>query len=87
MWQSETALDAKDNDAGATKKLDAHTALSEEVNGTPKAVGEYADGNDYKSESRSEGLKGEGEDDEDEDEVEHPGEASIGKKLWNFFTT
>ncbi|KAK5819555.1 protein CROWDED NUCLEI 1-like [Gossypium arboreum] len=90
LQQSETALDAKDDDAGATKRLDAHTALSEEVNGTPKGVGEYADGNDYKSESRSEGLKGEGEDDGDEDEedeVEHPGEVSIGKKLWNFFTT
>ncbi|TYI74473.1 hypothetical protein E1A91_D07G202000v1 [Gossypium mustelinum] len=90
LQQSETALDAKDDDAGTTKKLDAHTALSEEVSGTPKGVGEYGDGNDYKSESRSEGLKGDGEDDGDEDEedeVEHPGEVSIGKKLWNFFTT
>nr|KJB10427.1 hypothetical protein B456_001G200600 [Gossypium raimondii] len=90
LQQSETALDAKDDDAGTTKKLDPHTALSEEVSGTPKGVGEYGDGNDYKSESRSEGLKGDGEDDGDEDEedeVEHPGEVSIGKKLWNFFTT
>ncbi|KAH1129666.1 hypothetical protein J1N35_001044 [Gossypium stocksii] len=90
LQQSETALDAKEDDAGATKNLDAHTALSEEVNGTPKGVSEYADGNDYKSESHSEGLKGEGEEDGDEDEedeVEHPGEVSIGKKLWNFFTT
>ena len=88
MWQCETALDTKDGDAGATKKLDANTALSEEVNGTPEGVGEYGDGNDYKSESHSEGLKDEGEDDDDEeDDLEHPGEVSIGKKLWNFFTT
>ncbi|XWS30678.1 hypothetical protein CRYUN_Cryun23aG0007400 [Craigia yunnanensis] len=58
--QCETALDTKDGDAGATKKLDANMALSEEVNGTPEGVGEYGDGNDYKSESHSEGLKDEG---------------------------
>ncbi|KAK8517713.1 hypothetical protein V6N13_127872 [Hibiscus sabdariffa] len=89
LQQSETALDAKDH-VGATKNLDVNAALSEEVNGTPEQVGEYADGNDYKSESHSEGRKDEGADDDDEnddDDLEHPGEASIGKKLWNFFTT
>ncbi|XWS75406.1 hypothetical protein CRYUN_Cryun01aG0084300 [Craigia yunnanensis] len=85
--QCETALDTKDGDAGSTKKLDANMALSEEVNGTPEGVGEFGDGNDYKSESLSERLKYEGEDDDEEDDLEHPGEVSIGKKLWNFFTT
>lgn len=81
-------MDTKDVDAGATKTLDVNTALSEEVNGTPEEVGEYGDGNDYKSESPCVGLKDEGEDEDDEeDDLEHPGEVSVGKKLWNFLTT
>ncbi|XP_022759223.1 protein CROWDED NUCLEI 1 isoform X2 [Durio zibethinus] len=94
LQQCETALDTKGGDAGTTKKLDVNTGLSEEVNGTTEVVGEYSDGNDYKGDLNSEGLKdeveveveGEGEDDE-EDDLEHPGEVSMGKKLWNFFTT
>ncbi|OMO94696.1 putative DNA double-strand break repair rad50 ATPase [Corchorus olitorius] len=88
LQRCETAPYTKDGDAGATKNLVSNATLSEEVNGTPEGVGEYGDGNDYSNESRSEGLKGEGEDEEDEeDELEHPGEASVGKKLWKFFTT
>lgn len=88
MQQCEKAVDTKDVDAGATKTLDVNTALSEEVNGTPEEVGEYGDGNDYKSESPCVGLKDEGEDEDDEeDDLEHPGEVSVGKKLWNFLTT
>ncbi|XP_021296818.1 protein CROWDED NUCLEI 1 [Herrania umbratica] len=84
LQQCETARDTNDGDADATKKLAADAALSEEVNTTPEGVGEYGDGNDCRSDSRSEGLKDE---DEDEDDEEHPGEVSMGKKLWNFFTT
>ncbi|XVF71681.1 hypothetical protein PTKIN_Ptkin12aG0059200 [Pterospermum kingtungense] len=87
LQQCETAADTKAVDADATKTLNANTAaLSEEVNGTPEEVGEYGDGNDYRSESPSEGLKDEGEDD-DEDDLEHPGEVSIGKRLWKFLST
>ncbi|XP_039000971.1 protein CROWDED NUCLEI 1-like isoform X1 [Hibiscus syriacus] len=88
LQQRETAVDAKDDHVGATKNMDVNTALSEEVNCTPEQVGEYADGNDYKSESHSEGRKDMDDDDENEDDdLEHPGEISIGKKLWKIFTS
>ncbi|KAL6553102.1 hypothetical protein OROGR_006944 [Orobanche gracilis] len=48
--------------------------LSEEVNRT---------GEDFKTESRGEDDNNDG----DEDEVDHPGQVSIGKKLWTFLTT
>lgn len=53
-------------------------AMSEEVNGTG---GEYS-GEEFRSESREE-ADNEG----DDNEVNHPGEVSIGKKLWTFLTT
>lgn len=64
--------------------------MSEEVNGTPEAAVEYDDGDEYRSESHGEDAVRvdvmDGDDDEDE-ESEHPGEVSIGKKLWTFLTT
>ncbi|KAK6129098.1 hypothetical protein DH2020_037171 [Rehmannia glutinosa] len=58
--------------------------LSEEVNETAEGAMEYSE--DFKTESN-----GEGDDDDnndgDDDEVAHPGEVSIGKKLWTFLTT
>ncbi|KAJ0043912.1 hypothetical protein Pint_18833 [Pistacia integerrima] len=72
----------------ASKNLVEKMGLSEEVSGTPEEVGEYGNVNECKSESQREGG-GVGFDSEEEDgeEYEHPGEASIGKKLWTFFTT
>lgn len=90
MLQGETGPDTKDGNAGATKSFDANMALSEEVNRTHQGVSEYGDGNDYQSESHSEGHKDEDVDEYDEEEennMEHPGEVSIGKKLWSFLTT
>lgn len=66
-----------------SKRLAENIALSEEVNGTPEGAGEYGGMDELQSESRGE----DGEDEDDEDETEHPGEVSIGKKLWTFFTT
>ena len=54
--------------------------MSEEVNGTPE---EYGDVDEYRSESHGEDANVDG----DDEESEHPGEASIGNKLWKFFTT
>lgn len=66
-------------------KVVANMVLSEEVNGTlGKGAGdveEYISGTPV---SKSEDEEDEGEDDDDE---EHPGQASVGKKLWTFLTT
>ncbi|GER42844.1 nuclear matrix constituent-like protein 1 [Striga asiatica] len=59
---------------------------SEEVNGGSAecAMEEYS-GEDYKTASREE--DDDDENDGDGDEVDHPGEISVGKKLWTFITT
>lgn len=63
-------------------------ALSEEVNGTPEGVGKYADRDEYQSESHGEdGSHVEDGDEDDEEESQHPGEVSVGKRIWTFFTT
>lgn len=60
--------------------------MSEEVNGTPEGAGDYGDADEFRSESPGEDASGFDGGDGD-DECEHPGEASIGKKIWTFFTT
>ncbi|KAF8011319.1 hypothetical protein BT93_J1811 [Corymbia citriodora subsp. variegata] len=76
--------DTQDGDANGTKEIVEDMALSEEVNGTP----DKGDKHDNRSESLGVNAVALDEDgDDDECEVEHPGEASIGKKLWNFLTT
>lgn len=78
LWQYENVLDNQD---GKIRRLAENAALSEEVNGTADGGQEYGNAYEYKSESPREG------EDEDEEESEHPGEVSIGKKLWTFLTT
>ncbi|CAI0451152.1 unnamed protein product [Linum tenue] len=64
---------------------DVNVAMSEEVNGVAEMEMEQG----YATESRRESEdRDEKEDDGDEEEESlHPGEASIGKKLWTFLTT
>ncbi|KAL2531958.1 Protein CROWDED NUCLEI 1 [Abeliophyllum distichum] len=69
-------------------KYTANTSLddmvmSEEVNGTEGAR-DYSD-EELRTETREE--DDDDNDDGDDDEVDHPGEASISKKLWTFLTT
>uniref|UniRef100_A0A2P2MH28 Putative nuclear matrix constituent protein 1-like protein n=1 Tax=Rhizophora mucronata TaxID=61149 RepID=A0A2P2MH28_RHIMU len=69
-------------DADTTRKLVENAALSEEVNGSTG----YGIAEENTSESqRHNDNEDEGTD--DEDESKHPGEVSMGKKLWTFFTT
>lgn len=84
---SEFSADSPFKDAGGkggrTDRSHAfvdNIALSEEVNGTA-GEREYS-GEDFRSESRKED-----DDDGDDEEVNHPGEASVGRKLWTFLTT
>ncbi|CAK9326346.1 unnamed protein product [Citrullus colocynthis] len=73
-----------DGIAGTSKNSADMVSLSEEVNGSPENAGKYGDRGEYRSESCEEVGN---EDEDDEEESEHPGEVSIGKKLWTFFTT
>lgn len=89
--------DAEDTlvgDSDKTKNLVKNTAVIAEVNRTPEGAGKYGDGDEYRSESTGEdGTRidivdeDDDDDDDDEEESEHPGEVSMGKRLWTFFTT
>lgn len=69
-----------DENANAVKSTE-NVALSEEVNGTP----EYNDEGEHDNTFRDD----EEEDDEDDDDEDdyNPGEASVPKRLWKFFTS
>lgn len=65
-------------------KLVENMGLSEEVDGTSEYVGEFENGSTFNG-SDSDGDDGDGDDDDgDDDEPEHPGEVSLGKKVWKF---
>ncbi|KAL1551217.1 nuclear matrix constituent protein 1-like [Salvia divinorum] len=82
-----------DEDSNAVKSTEKVEIVSEEVNGIP----EYNDKDEHNSplHEEQEGKPEEEEEednpaedeDEDEDEEDNPGEASVPRKLWKFFTS
>ncbi|XP_076886496.1 nuclear matrix constituent protein 1-like [Bidens hawaiensis] len=83
---SQASKEIVDREDEVAKKLPEDMALSEEVNGTPQRVRE--NGNN-EHETGTPGAQNQEEDDEDseDEETEHPGEVSIGRKLWTFIST
>ncbi|KAL0380718.1 UNVERIFIED_CONTAM: hypothetical protein Sangu_0136100 [Sesamum angustifolium] len=77
LVQFQTSEANIDENADAAKSME-YVDLSEEVNGTP----EY---NDDEHDSTLHIV--EEDDDDDDDGDENPGEASISRKLWTFFTS
>ncbi|XP_047321458.1 nuclear matrix constituent protein 1-like isoform X2 [Impatiens glandulifera] len=76
----EGGADHLEGNADTTSKLaEEEEVLSDEIEGTPK--GKNAKREDEEEEDEEE----DGE--EDEEEAQHPGEVSVGKKLWTFLTT
>ncbi|KAI4352260.1 hypothetical protein L6164_006529 [Bauhinia variegata] len=83
--QSDKIVEVHDGYGDTTNNVANNMALSEEVNGKPDSPEDENDA-EYMSESRGEVADGT-DDQNDDEEYEHPGEVSIGKKLWNFLTT
>ncbi|XP_004232097.1 nuclear matrix constituent protein 1 [Solanum lycopersicum] len=69
------AVDNLESSANKVNELLDDTGLSEEVNVTPKRP------------SASSDEEGSDDSDDEEEEIEHPGEVSVGKKIWTFITT
>lgn len=98
LWQLIEAADDQACAGDIANELVDDTGLSEEINGTPEGPSAY---NVYDEEHEGDTIVQEedGERDEDadendeldegneEEEVPHPGEVSIGKKIWSFITT
>ncbi|XP_060194703.1 nuclear matrix constituent protein 1-like isoform X1 [Lycium barbarum] len=81
------AVDNQESSANMANELVDGTGLSEEVNETPKQPSAYGvngdeeEGSDDSDDDSSDG------DESDEEGIEHPGEVSVGKKIWTFITT
>ncbi|KAM3363617.1 nuclear matrix constituent protein 1 [Capsicum galapagoense] len=61
------------------------SALSEEVNETPERPSAFSVNGD--EEEGCGDSADDGDDSDEEEEIEHPGEVSVGKKIWTFITT
>lgn len=79
-----------DNNEVANKRSEEYMALSEEVNGTPQRNTQQHNNDDEEigtpAAQEQEEDDNDSEDEDEEDGV-HPGEVSIGRKLWTFIST
>ena len=73
------------------EKLDENRILSEEVNCTSEYGGQEENGSrfhdNYQGDDDGDNDDSSDDDDGGDDDPEHPGEMSIGKKLFKFLTT
>ncbi|MCD7450697.1 hypothetical protein HAX54_008151 [Datura stramonium] len=81
---NDAVVDNQESSANMANELVDDTGLSEEVNETPKRASAYGVNGD---EEGCDDSDDDGGDDDEEEEIEHPGEVSIGKKIWTFITT
>lgn len=73
-------MGTQDGDDDPMNQVTSDLGVSEEVYKTPERRRDVS-----KMENR--GDSQEEDDDDDDDDVEHPGEVSMGRKLWTFLTT
>lgn len=86
FWQIKDAADKQDSNAETANNMVDTAGFSEEVNETSEVPKDYEEGDQGYRTDEDHGMGDNDEVDEDE-EAEHPGEVSIGKKIWTFITT
>jgi len=92
LWCQKKVVDGENNEVAANKLSD-DVALSEEVNGTPQQhrdhhhIDNHEPGTPPAAQEEEDDNVNDDDDDDSEEEVEHPGEVSIGRKLWTFIST
>ncbi|XP_016454460.1 nuclear matrix constituent protein 1 [Nicotiana tabacum] len=87
---ADSPLKGAADSADIANELVDDTGLSEEVNGTPEGPSGYSVYDEEHKGEQDEDDDGKNEEDNEgneEEEVQHPGEVSIGKKIWTFITT
>lgn len=82
-------VDGENEVAGNNCSDDVGVALSEEVNGTPQQHRQHQTGTPPAAvqDQHDNDNDDDDESEDEEEEVEHPGEVSIGRKLWTFIST